>query len=32
MRFAVLLLAATLAAASVGINGRTVGRALRRLA
>jgi hypothetical protein len=32
MRFAVLLLAATLAVASVAISGCTVGRALRRLA
>jgi len=32
MRFAVLLLAATLAVASVAISGRTVARALRRLA
>jgi len=32
MRFAVLLLAATFAVASVAISGRTVARALRRLA
>ena len=32
MRFAVLLLAVTLAVASVAISGRTVARALRRLA